>query len=215
MPGLKRTFIITSVIHFSQKKLSHNTVRSVFSPAERTAQTIKTISSIREKDPGATIILMEMGKVKEVAEGLVNKVDKYLFLGNKAWVKWASNGKYRGLGEAMGLIAAGKELNTGADFYFKMSGRYFLNDDFKPELWQGNFFFARKYEKGISTRLYGFGKELFSDWQKALKRSLLSLYMGRSIEDVLPARFGNERIHEIKKLGVSGYVAPDGSCLEE
>ena len=82
-----------------------------------------------------------------------------------------------------------------------MSGRYFLNDGFDPELWSGSSFFARKYERGISTRLYGFSKEYFTDWQKALKRSLLQLFLGRSIEDVMPAKFGWERIHELKKTG--------------
>jgi hypothetical protein len=215
MPGVKRTFIVTSVIHFSKNTLSHSAVRSVFTPAERTTQTIKTVASIREKIPGAAIILLEMGKDKNIGENLISLVDKYVFIGNHTLVKWAVNGKLRGLGEAMGLIESKKELLTDADFYCKISGRYFLNEEFEPELWKGNFFLAKKYETGISTRLYGFSKELFADWQKALKKSLVLLYRGRSIEDVLPVKFGQERIHVIQKLGVSGFVAPDGEYLAE
>src|SRR5206468_1888569 len=172
MPEFKSTFIITSVIHFLQKKVPGSALRSVFTPEERTQQTLATIRSIRGKVPGAFIILLEMGKEKNIAEELIRMVDKYVFVGNKMFVRPAVNGRFRGLGEAMGLIASKKEINTGSDFYFKMSGRYFLNDHFETELWKGTFFLAKKYETGISTRLYGFNKDLFSDWQKALKRSL-------------------------------------------
>lgn len=215
MPPVKRTFIITSVIHFSKNKLSRSAVRSVFTPAERTAQTIKTINSIREKAPGATIILLEMGNKENIGNSLLSMVDKFIFIGDSVLVKWAVNGKYRGLGEAMGLIVSKKDLTTDADFYCKISGRYFLNENFDPGLWEGNFFVAKKYETGISTRLYGFGKDLFGQWQSALKRSLVLLYRGKSIEDVLPAKFGKEKIQGIQQTGVAGYVGPDGGYLEE
>ena len=108
MPELTRTFIITSVIYFSQKRLSKSTPRSVFTPEERAIQTLKTVHSIREKVPGAFIILLEMGKNKNIADELIRMVDKCVFIGNKVFVKWAVNGRFRGLGEAIGLIV-GKE----------------------------------------------------------------------------------------------------------
>jgi hypothetical protein len=215
MSLVSRTFIITSVIHFSKNKLSHSSVRSVFTPAERVTQTIKTVNSIREKIPRATIILLEMGNEKNIGVNLIAMVDKYVFLGNNKMVKWAVNGKFKGLGEAIGLIISRKELQTDADFYCKISGRYFLNNDFDPEIWKGDFFIARNYQYGISTRLYGFGKDLFGDWQKALKRSLIHLYIGRSIEDILPVKLDKKKIHGIPKLGVAGFVAPGGGYLSE
>jgi hypothetical protein len=215
MPGDKTTFIITSVIHFSPKKLTGSTPRSVFDPAMRSLQTEKTIASIREKMPGADIILLEMGKEKNIGVDLVKMADRYVYIGDRKRVRWAVNGRRRGLGEAMGLIAASKELDTGASFFFKISGRYHLNEQFEPRLWQGDFFQAKKYETGISTRLYGFNRRFFSDWQTALKRSLWKLYWGSSIEDVFPAKFGPDRIQGIKKLGLSGKIANGGEYLEE
>jgi hypothetical protein len=215
MPELTRTFIITSVIHFSGKKLKDQATRSVFTPRERITQTIKTVHSIKEKVPGAIIILLEMGKEKNISTDLVKAADKYVFIGDRTWVKWAVNGKYRGLGEAAALIAAKKELFIGTDFFFKMSGRYILNEHFDVALWHNEFFSARKYGEEISTRLYGFNRKFFADWQSALKRSLFKLYCGRSLEEILPLRFGRERIHEMKKIGVSGYTAPNGEYIEE
>jgi hypothetical protein len=189
--------------------------RSVFDPAERSSQTIKTINSIRDRMPGADIILLEMGKEKNLAQELTKIVDRYVYIGDRKRVRRAVDGKRRGLGEATGLIAAGNELDNGASFFFKISGRYFLNEQFETRLWKGDFFQAKKYDSGISTRLYGFGRRFFNDWQTALKRSLWKLYWGSSIEDVLPAKFGWHRIQDIKKLGLSGFVANGGEYLEE
>jgi hypothetical protein len=215
MPGHKRTFIITSVIYFSRNKLSYSSIRSKFTPEERTEQTIKTVKSIRERMPDAEIILLEMGKRKNISADLTELVDKYLFIGNNPLVNWACSGKFKGLGEAVGLIVSGSRLHTNADFYFKISGRYFLNDDFSAEAWNSSSFLARKYDSAISTRLYGFGQEIFSDWQRALKRSLILLYKGRSIEEVFPEKFGQQFIQSIPTLGISGFVAPQGEYLTE
>jgi hypothetical protein len=215
MPEFNSTFIITSVIHFSGKKLKDHTTRSVFAPGERIIQTIQTIQSIRAKVPGAFIILLEMGNEKQVSNELIKAADKYIFIGDKAWVKWAVNGKSRGLGEAVGLITAKNELLTESDFFFKISGRYFLNEQFDELQWQRDHFSARKYGEEISTRLYGFNRKFFAAWQKALRRSLLQLWSGRSLEEILPLRFGKERIHEMKMIGVSGYTAPTAEYIQE
>ena len=215
MAGIKRTFIISSAIYLSQKKILGGAARSAFTPEVRTTQTIETIRSIRRKVSDAFIILMELGKEKNIASELTALADKYVYVGNRRIVRWAADGRSRGLGEAIGLIVSKDQIHTDADFFFKMSGRYFLTDDFDASQWNGNSFFARKYGNGISTRLYGFHREFFNDWQKALTRSLFQLYLSRSIEDVFPAKFGREKIREIKKIGLAGYVAPNGSYLEE
>lgn len=176
---------------------------------------MKTIATIRQRIPTANVLLLEMGKEKNISTQLTNAADKYVYIGDKSLVRWAVNGRLRGLGEAMGLIIAAKELDTRASYYFKMSGRYFLNNEFRMSDWKGEQLVARKYGDGISTRLYGFDQSLFRNWQKALRQSLPQLYRGRSIEDVFPLKFGIKRIHDIGKLGISGYVAPDGSLLEE
>jgi hypothetical protein len=215
MANRKQTFIISSVIYFSNNKLSYSAVRSIFTPEERTAQTIRTVNSIREKAPEASIVLLEMGKNRNISPELTGLVDKYVFVGNNYLVNWACSGKFKGLGEATGLIVSRKHLNTGADFYFKISGRYFLNENFKPEMWSGRSLLAKKYDAAISTRLYGFEKMLFGDWQKALRRSLILLYKGRSIEEVFPQMLGADNIQHIEKLGISGFVAPQGDFLSE
>lgn len=211
----KSTFIITSVIHFSQKKLSYSNIRSVYTPAERTGQTLKTISSIRDKVAGVSIVLVEMGQEKKISADIINAVDNYIYIGNNWLVKWACNGKYKGLGEAIGLLLASKSFKGASGMYFKISGRYFLNDDFDISMWNGDKFFFRKYKESISTRLYAFPAGLFEHWKMSIRKSLYQLYRGRAIEDELHLHIPKELIEGINILGVSGFVAPDGDFLSE
>ena len=125
------TFIITSVINFPKKKLSYSTVRSMYSPKEREQQTLQTINSIRKKVPGATIVLVEMGLKRNIDTALINAADQFIYVGSNWLVKWSCNSMHKGLGEAMGLLIASSRIKTGAVLYFKISGRYLLNNEFK------------------------------------------------------------------------------------
>jgi hypothetical protein len=212
----KITVIITSVIAFADKQLSYSSIRSSFSPEERIRQSIATIESIRKRMPDAQVIFLEMGKKREAAPGLPALVDKYIYVGNNPLVRWACDGLHKGMGEAMGLLTARKQLRTNTDLYFKISGRYFLTEEFNPVLWNGKGFFFRKYgDNCFSTRLYGFEAGSFSQWQKAIFKSLYRLYRGKSIENVFPMFIRPELVNNIEKLGVAGFVAPDAIYLAE
>lgn len=208
-------FIITSVIFPSQKPLSYTPVRSFYTPDERVKQTIETIESIRLHYGDAFILLLEMGLKEDIPADLKSKVNKFIFIGNKKIVRWACDSKHKGLGEAVGLIAAKKALSCLGDYYFKISGRYFLTKNFNPEVWGNESFIVRKYGEDISTRLYGFPKKLFSAWQMALWKSVPFLFAGQQIEHVLPRFLPQDHIQSIKVLGIAGTVAPNGEFLEE
>jgi len=211
----KHVFIITSVILPTQRPLSYTSVRSVYSANERVIQTNKTIESIRKHFKESSIVLIEMGLNESLLLELETTVDKLIFVGNNKIVRWACDGRYKGLGEAIGLLAAVKQINNLGDYYFKISGRYFLTDDFNHGLWNSDNFVVRKYNKDISTRLYGFPKELFSTWQFALLKSIPLLLAGVQIEHVLPKFLPTNRIRIVDKLGVAGAVAPNGIYLDE
>ena len=150
----KITFIITSVIYFPDKKLSYTDTRSAFTPEQRIVQTMETIKSIRSKLPLASIVLIEMGRQKNIDSSLINAVDKYIYNGNNLFVQWAAGSKYKGLGEAAGLLFASKKIEQiNSDIFFKISGRYFLNDGFNINYWQGNHFFFIGGKVGFLLRI--------------------------------------------------------------
>jgi hypothetical protein len=207
-------FIITSVIYFDDKPLIGGQPRSHFSFLERAEQTLKTINSIRQKVPRAKIILVELGLKKSLPLSLENKVDSYLYLGEKKIIRFACDGKNKSLGEAVALIIAKNKLPR-TDFYFKISGRYFLNDNFNLSDWESDDkMLVKFYSYNFSTRLYGFSKNFLNIWFFCLLKSLPYLILGYSIEDVM-YKFLKNRIKKIDTIGLSGFVAPNGTFLEE
>jgi len=204
----KIVVIVTSVIYFKEKRLSYSKNRSKFSIEERISQTEKTISSIREKIPNAEIILVEAGLKKDVGP-LSSKVDKYVYIGDKFLVRLGVDSIFKGIGEAIILLSVSKYL-PGADFYFKISGRYYLDNDFDLNKWDNNYFTVRKYDNVFSTRLYGFGAQFLNIWKKSLMFSIPLLLSGQSIERIMPMFINKKYIKHLNKIGISGLGSAYG-----
>jgi hypothetical protein len=203
------------MLSFPEKPLSYNARRSVFSPEERLEQTLKTVDSVRRRISGCQAVVVEMGEETSLMETLRPAVDKILVVGHKRLVRWACDSRHKGLGEAAGLLAAGEQLRDLGDYYFKVSGRYCLDDNFRLEKWAGQGFTVRLYDDAISTRLYGFPAELFGAWRRALWLSLPWLALGRGLEHEMYRHLPKSEMAHIEVLGVSGLVAPDGMPLKE
>jgi len=207
-------FIVTSVIDFGLRPLSYSDTRSAYSPDERAEQTKRTIVSIRERVPDARIILVEAGRSAVLPFGLDRLADQYIFLGNNFLVRHACDSRYKGLGEAVMLMCAAGRL-VESDRYFKISGRYCLNDSFDLAQWDRGGFVFRRYGDAVSTRLYKFDRDNMGQWRKALCLSIPGLLSGKSIEDALPKFLPKHAMTFLDKLGVEGHVGPDRTFLGE
>lgn len=202
-------FLVTSVIYpVAGRNVTYGTTRSVFNAEERAAQTLVTIESIRRKVPGAKICLVEAGLKKDLPVHVSEKVDQYLYLGDKKIVRWACDSRFKSLGEAIMLLYANAHIPKSADFYFKISGRYFLDEDFDIQKWKDGlvlfYFLQHDY---ISTRLYGFRKEAFEIWRMALIKGLPFALIGYAIEHTLVSFIPKKYITKIENLGVTGMSA--------
>ena len=211
-------FLVTSVIYpVSGKKVTYGSERSVFGPDDRAKQTLRTIESIRAKAPGATVVLIEAGLKGDLPYDLQNKVDQYLYLGDKKLVRWACDSRFKSLGETAMLLYAVKSLKQDADFYFKISGRYFLDDDFDINAWgEGQFilYFLEDQDDYISTRLYGFRKEMKEQWARALIKGLPFSLIGYAIEHTLAKFIPKKYVYRIYKMGVTGISATNDIMKE-
>lgn len=203
-------FIIPSVIHFSHNPLSYSPVRSVFTPVERAKQTIKTIESIRSKIPNSKTILIEMGLEYSLPFNLHELADKYVYLGDSKIVREAADSSSKGHGEAVGMVLADKYIRSfPAQYYFKLSGRYYLDDNFdiKPWLSGEEGLVAKKYnDECISTRLYGFSNNFYDSWRNSMEQGLSYLAAGEAMEMVIPKTIST--IRHLETVGVSGILAP-------
>jgi hypothetical protein len=212
----KYCFIITSVIFPKQKELSYASTRSVYNPEERAAQTLKTIESIKEKVPEARIVLVESGLQEKLPLALSEQVDQYLYVGSNFFVRRACDSRFKSLGEAVMLLSAMGKMKYSANMFFKISGRYFLDENFNIASWQHDlfrFFYIR--EEYVSTRLYSFGKHMLSRWRYALIKGLPLLLLDYPIEHILPRFISKKYIFPINTVGVMGADATSGKIVKE
>lgn len=215
MLNQKIVFLITSTVKVPKKPLSYSSRRSFYSTEERAKQTLHTITSIKTKCPGAFIILLENGKNNKYLSKLANQVNEYVYLGD-SWLNiLARNSKWKGLGEAMMLITAKKFFKNKGQFFFKLSGRYYLNKNFNFRDWDFNKF-NFLYKDGVySTRLYGFPSRYLNYWHYSLLKSIPHLILGRSIENALRKVIDKSRINYMNNLGVEGKIGTDWNYIIE
>ncbi len=210
-------FIITSVIYPKPgKQIQYNAPRSIFSPEDRAAQTLRTIESIRVKVPSTKIILVESGLQEILPFDLAKKVDQYIYVGNKKLVRWSCDSKQKSLGEIMMLYYAMKQFKFSAGFYFKISGRYFLNEEFNLNDWkQGEFVLQYIKKDYICTRLYGFHQSAFFAWKYALLKGIPLTMVAYPIENTLAKYIPRNRVHSLAVLGVSGIGASSSDIIKD
>lgn len=134
---MKPLFLVTSIINIPNTPLSYTPTRSVFTTEERFEQTKKTIESIREKIPNTYVFLIEYSDLpKEYSEYLKEHCDYFYNLYDED--KSLSDkifGLSKSLGEGTMTLKAIEKMNeigilNEYDTFFKISGRYFLSDQF-------------------------------------------------------------------------------------
>lgn len=201
-----RCVIMTSIIlPGTDKQVSHGSPRTVFSPEERSRQTMETIRSIRARLPGARIVLVEGGLHSDASMPLAEAVDEYLYVGDRSIVRWACDSSNKSMGEAVMLITALARMVTRAQYYFKISGRYILSDRFNISAWKGTgFSFLQIKHHYISTRLYGFSAGMLPLWRRALWQGIALHIIDYPIEYTLTQYIPKRYITLLSVIGVSG-----------
>jgi hypothetical protein len=205
-------FLITSVINTGDKAWSYCATRSFYTPQERFEQTLQTIESIRNLNDSSRIMLVECSDLSEsMTVALKSKVDYFLQCIDDADVRASClNSEKKGYGEAKKSQRAVEYIlthNVQFNRLFKISGRYFLNDQFiKSRFSETVYTFRRKVDGTNSTVLYSVPYALLNHYLAQLKRCS-DVYARQVIgyEIVLPS--GCTPMCEIEIVGVSGKVA--------
>lgn len=220
-------FVISSCIYPYHRPIIHADKRSIFSDEKRIEQTLITIQSIRKYCANAFVILIDNG-MHNPEKFLKNKVDKYIYIGNRVLCRMAASAKNKSIGEAVMLRKVMDKKLRDYELIFKISGRYYLNENFDlaeyaPDAFNFLNYYSGKvvtgrevYRKGShSTRLYGFPGKKISVYRSALTKSIIWGILGKSIEISLPKSLRKEKFFYHKKLGVSGEIAVDGNLIDE
>jgi glycosyltransferase involved in cell wall biosynthesis len=218
---------ITSIINCCNKPLSYYHIRSVFDVKTRFLHTLKTIESIRLKIPNSIIFLFECSDLNIIFEeeehtietNIKEKVDYYYNFYENDDIRDAVNSSLKGLGEANLLIAGLDKMqeiieknNIDYEYLFKISGRYYLNHDFKISDFENSNNNFIQWDNSLCSYSTIFYKIYYYDvslYKKALLDMMDDLKKENSIECCIYKYF-KKRIQVMQKMNVSGLLATEG-----
>ena len=220
--------LITSVIDPPDLPLSYTKCRSVFNKEERFAQTKKTISSIRQKIPNNKIFVVECSPVSETERNYLNEhADIFINIydtGNKNLINRMFT-KSKSMGEGTMTIIALQYLfdnNIKFDNFFKCSGRYWLNDSFKYDLFNNRFSCIHKINNDPNNALtcfYKLSTKQSEKWLTTLLSSESEFIRCAGFEGIF-AKFihlvsKEDTVYFIpEKVGINGYVTVCGTHVD-
>jgi mannosyltransferase OCH1-like enzyme len=147
-----------------------------------------------------------------------NKLDNDDRLINKS-VQNAVTGKYKGHGEAMILLKALNIINNLDNQYkyiYKLSGRYYLNDNFDINIFENNENIFTHWDNCKFSLCTVFYKIIYNERQyfyDVLKKSIYELIEGNSIEICLYKYF-LKNINIVEKINVSGFLSTEGYNID-
>jgi hypothetical protein len=206
---------ITSVIKTVDKPLSYSSIRSIYSVEERLEQTKKSIESVRNYLPFATIVLIEGS---DIDKQLISNFDvDYIHFINDEDI----NGPYKGAGECkmlLNYLNSEHHRTLKYDHFFKLSGRYILNENFNINSFiqsdiSTNVVY-KTHPNQISTIFFKVGENNINDFKNDLQQAYEMCLKGKSIENCILLNKNDTNIKIVNKLGVSGNIAVDGYKID-
>ena len=222
---------------------------SKYSPAERVEQTLKTVESVRKYIPNAFICMTDCsvpGVDQATQDALSADVDVFVNLSKDPNVNWIQNNiqhqdTVKNLTELVVVskffkLATEKKWFDDTDRIFKVSGRYWLTENFD----------ITRYEQADAKGKYVVSKKLLSQFPKDyVGQSLQHMLRVYSLDTTLMYDFSTrlsimtnhmqERVNaggyidiehlfckflpkdltlEIARTGVAGNIAPNGQFIE-
>lgn len=215
---IKNLIVITSVINIPNLPFSYIPIRSVYNKNERFEQTKNTIKSIRDKIPESKILLVECSELNdEETEYITNNVDYFINIyGTEDNFEKYVFGLSKSMGENTLILQAFEYLKLNNIIYenfYKMSGRYWLTDNFNYENFNNDkisYCDGSKYGYNAFTSFYKLNSKYINSYVEFIKNNqdLLINCMDAEIffEKYLNTIDENEK-HKINFGGVAGYIA--------
>lgn len=185
---------------------------------ERLHQTLRTASTIRERAPDSSAILLENSVVPEAALAeLAGAFDLVVDYAHCREATRLRDGPFKGAAELYKLLALTEALH---DFDYrlliKLSGRYELTERFRLGAFPEDRFGVHDRGDGsIGTVLYSVPKPLEASFKGLLGSALRGSRTGESIERLLWTGVPQNRLCRLPALGVRGRVSVDGHLFEE
>ncbi len=206
-------FIVTSTIVVSTAPLSYIATRSVFSREERFAQTLRTLKSVRTRAPGAYLMLVDNSSLDQTERLNLSALADMLIYGDDTLMGLRDHPN-KGVPEA---AMVRKALNLVRHWphkrLFKLSGRYELTDAFRVERFSASRFSFLLGDGVYSTVLYSVPQAEEALFDDMLSRVIKTAGALDGIERLMRDFIPDDRVELVPQLGISGFIAVDGTIL--
>lgn len=234
---INHCFIVTSAI---------NSKFGVFSPLQRLDQTLATIDSIKARIPDAKIVVMECcGEPIQVTQAAALKAYSDVFIDystdpdvqalydNDNWDVVKNTTEIMCFGRAL-EYCQDHHVFENTDRIHKMSGRYLLNADFDPALYEQHadqILIGPKYASQFPFAVTGIERQYMArlwSWPTSMTPDIITVYDDSfmyiaervaaggyaDIEHVLYKFLPTAHVTEVPLLGVEGSIAPNGQPIK-
>jgi hypothetical protein len=218
----KNIVLITSKIIVSDELLSYSDKRSIYTPDERYLQTLNTINSIRKYIPNSFIILIDNSKLDDVMnKNIHNSVDYFINPTTDEYLNnLTDNNIYKGLGEISQQLFFYniflKNIDTTKiNNFFKISGRYLINENFNYNNFDNEHNIFKK-NKDVTDReyyytsFYKLNKDTLSKYytllQNVLDNKELYMHDKADLEVIIPSIL-NYNFKTIDNIGLTQFYS--------
>jgi hypothetical protein len=158
----KNIVFITSKIYTSNEPFSYTNIRSVYTPEERFIQTLETIVSIRKNIPNPYIILFDNSIFtnNDYCNILKNNVDKFINITTDENLNYYTDKYiYKAFADISQQLYMYNNFLKFVDVktiknFFKISGRYVMNDSFQFNNYENNNIIFKKNNNVIDRDYY-------------------------------------------------------------
>lgn len=221
MTTQNNVFIITSTINTNWGLISSN---------DRYLQTLDTISSIKQKDNTAIIILIDNSTQplgNDQYDLLISKVNYFLDIGTRTPCKELNKSGAKGAGEAYMLLVAIdliKQLNLNPKRIFKISGRYKLSNEFNINFYDtmyNNYVFKTRHINeykliSLHTRLWSVCGSLINNMKELVSQSFYQHLVAKTtIEEAMFKIIDKDLLLETEHIHCEGFIAPWNQLIND
>jgi hypothetical protein len=222
---MQNLVLITSIINIPTNPFSYSSVRSIYTREQRFTQTKHTIQTVKEKIPNCQILIVECSQLNEEENTYLKENTDYQLnlidnpeLVNRIYSLSKSMGEGTITIEAIKYI---KNRNIQYDNFFKISGRYWLNENFQYSNYENRDIIALNECNNTvtNTSLFKLPNHIVELWMHYLQNSENEFKQCIGIEQIF-ATFLNQltdgsNIFYKGILGISGLIAVDGYELHK
>ncbi len=206
---------ISSIINTPNIPLSYTNVRSVFSHEERFIQTKKTIETIKKNIPNMKIIMVECSSLTtEQNTYLLSNVDYFINLIDRKEEKKKIYSISKALGEGTMTMCAINYIisnNIQFDNLFKITGRYWLSDNFNYNNFENDKIVVTNIcDISTNTSLYKLNKKYVDIFYNFLFSNIDNMCNCIGYENLFSSflkTVDTSSIIVLNKIGINGFIS--------